>query len=231
MWGGYNNGSGTGPEQCNVIASGGTNFLNCSWGGDYKFSTKGLQSTNDNGSGVGAGFAEGLFALTAGDVINNGPIQHALGVNTECLDNDTSEGTNGSVYPSSRGSASDQTCAGTGYSSPAPPYGALWHLKNSVNVSGLGYGRYCAKIVQAMQTYGLYTTDTGNGQLQLVFENPVSYNILPYTSNPFYTTIWSSMVASGDGTGTGTNFSFDSCFNRLNASDFEIYYAPKSLGF
>ena len=231
MWGGYNNGSYTGPEQCNVIISGGVNYLNCSWGGDYKFSTKGLQSTNNNGSGVAAGFAEGLFELTAGDLLGSGPIQHALGVNTECLDNDLSEHTAGAVYPSSRTAGSDQTCAGSGLPSPAPPYGAMWHLKNSVNVAGLGYGTYCAKIVQAMQTYGMYTMDTGNVQVQLEVENPIVYSHAPYSSNPFYTTIWPSMVSAGDGTGTGANFSFGSCFNRLTASDFEVYYAPVALGF
>jgi len=105
-------------------------------------------------------------------------------------------------------------------------------LKNSVNVNSLGYGLYCTKIVQAMQTYGIMMSDTGDVANSLFIENPQVYSITPYTTNPWYTIIEPRMIADGDGSGSPglTSFTWNACSSHLTASMFEIYFDP-NLGY
>jgi hypothetical protein len=244
MWGGYNGGNP--PNNCDTTTGqgGATYTLACSSGGQFKFSSKGLsavQSANSGTSctgcaGIAVGQAEGLLFITAGDLLSSSPISHVLGLNPACLDNDTTTGTSGlggNVYPSSRTGGSDLTC--TTYNSafyPSPPYGAIMHLKDSVNVASLGYGKYCTKIVQAMQDYGLEMMDTGAGTNYVRIESPQVYSTAPYTTNPWYTIIEPQMIADGDGSGSpGLNtFTWNNCSAHLTASMFEIYYDP-NLGY
>jgi hypothetical protein len=116
---------------------------------------------------------------------------------------------------------SDSQCASLGVAEPNASYGEMIHLKSSVNVASLGYSPYCRTIVQALQTYGAYTVDNDGGYgISLVLEN--IYNPLYAQNNPWTNTIFPSILAGGDGTGTGSSFSFGSCLQRIPASDIEV---------
>ncbi len=191
---------------CN-LSSGLPGIANCSYGGFSSFSGSGLGNGGD-----AAGYAYGLFEVTAQELLN-GQINHALGIVQSCLDN------NG-VFPAGR-VTSDNPCAGTGVAEPNASYGEMIHLKSSVNVASLGYSTYCQTIVQALQTYGAYTVDNDNGYgIGLEIENV--NNPLYAQNNPWTNTIFPSIVAGGDGSGSGSSFSFQSCLQRIPASDIEV---------
>ena len=96
---------------CTVSAS----TVACQWGGKHAFGGTGLEDVGS--TSVKAGYAAGLFAITAQELLN-GHIDHALGVNTNCLNNPT-------VYPADQNaSGTDQSC---GVSGP-PSYGDMIHL-------------------------------------------------------------------------------------------------------
>ncbi len=216
-WGGYGcsgeidpvTPSGSCLNPCNLVP-GSPGLANCSFGGFTAFSGSGL----GNG-GNAAGYAYGLFQISAQDLLQ-GHIDHALGMITSCLDN-------GGVYPAARGT--DSPCPAN--LEPNAVYGDLVHLKSSVLVATLGYGPYCAIVAQALQTYGAYMTDTnGNYGLSLEFENPVNPI---YGSNNPWPDIFDAIASGGDGTGSGTGFTFQTCLQRIPASDLEVIQIPKTL--
>jgi hypothetical protein len=213
-WGGYGCSgnllsvvpTGSCAHPCN-LSSGSPGTTNCSWGGFTPFSGSGLGNGGD-----AAAYAYGLFQVTAQELLN-GQINHALGIVQSCLDN------NG-VFPAGR-TTSDSLCPQTGNAEPNASYGEMIHLKSNVNVASLGYSPYCQTIVQALQTYGAYTVDT-NGGYGLTIETEDIDNPLYAQNNPWTNTIFPSIVAGGDGSGSGTSFSFQSCLQRIPASDIEI---------
>jgi hypothetical protein len=180
-------------------AIGGGN-VNCSSGGVFPFSGDGLAH---GGSANAFGAAFGLYLVTARE-ITQGHIDHALGILQQCEDGP-------SVYPSQSRNP-DVQCSRT----PNIAYGDLIHLKNSVNVASLGYGRTCTVVMQAMQKYGGYTIDSSGGRT-ILFDAP-SENSAPI----WYGFILPEMVASGDATMSGTSFSFPGCLQRLNSSQIEV---------
>jgi hypothetical protein len=217
-WGGYGCAGETNPVEpsgtclnpCNLVP-GSPAIANCSFGGFSAFSGSGL----GNG-GNAAGYAYGLFQISAQDLLQ-GHIDHALGMVTSCLDN-------GGVFPAAR--SSDSLCPAN--LEPSAVYGDLIHLKSSVDVATLGYSPYCAIVVQALQTYGAYTTDTnGSYGISLEFEDPANPI---YATNDPWSGIYGSMIAGGDASGAGTNVqNFQSCLQRLNPSDIEVIQIPTTL--
>jgi len=212
-WGGDGN-----PNQACNLNAGSPGTATCSWGGFFPFSGDGL--SHGYSSGQAGGYALGLMDITAQELLQ-GHIDHAIGIDMSCLDD-------GGVYPSIVGRTSDAKCA-TLYPNlePNAKYGSMIHLKSSVNVASLGYSPYCQVIVQALQTYGAYTASTnGKWGLALDFEYMNNYT---NADNPWFNTIFPSMVAGGDGQGTGANFNFGSCLQRIPASDIEVIQISSNL--
>jgi hypothetical protein len=195
---------GAGSNPCSLAAG----LANCSWGGVFPFSGNGLAT--DGSAANAGGYAYGVMDVTAQELLN-GHIDHALGIISSCLDN-------GGVYPSGVGKPSDATCPAN--LEPNAVYGDLIVLKPSVNVASLGYSHYCQVIVQALQTYGAYTADT-NGSYGIGLE--VEYPQNPaYVTDPWDTIIFPAIAAGGDGTGSGTGFNYQTCLQRIPASDIEV---------
>jgi hypothetical protein len=205
-------GWGGGSGNCSV----GNGTVNCSWGGFFPFSGNGLDkgSSSDN-----AGIAMGLFTINAQET-EIGEIRHALAWNVECLDNP-------GVYPAlhALGNMTDGAChagAEDGGSSE-PAYGDLWVLNlTPTQIAALGYSRPCVTILTALATYGGYLVDTGNEGLGAEIEDGSSYNIYS-NGNPWFSIIYPQMTAAGDGNGSGVGFTWQSCLQRLSASDFSMY--------
>jgi hypothetical protein len=187
--------------QCAVTSA----AVNCSWGGQYAFSGNGIESTGSNA--VHGGYAAGLFEITAQE-LQNGQIGHALGMDTTCLDNPT-------VYPADQNtSGTDQACGAPG----TPAYGDLVHLLwTPTQIAASPYSTECKTVLTALANYGAYTYDTGNGGLALLAQHQLSYTAIGKPS-PWATTILPDLTASGDASGT----TWQSCLNRLSASDFEL---------
>jgi hypothetical protein len=218
-WGGYGCSGNLNPvvptgacaHPCN-LTPGNPGIANCSYGGFASFSGNGL----GNG-GNAAGYSYGLFQVSAQDLLQ-GHIDHALGMVAGCLDN-------GGVFPAARGT--DHACPSN--LEPNAVYGDLIHLKFSVVVAAYGYSPYCAIVVQALQTYGAYTTDTDGGYGDgIEFENP---NNPIYAQNNPWPGIYASMAAGGDSTGTSAshNVSFSSCLQRIKPSDLEVIQIPSTI--
>lgn len=186
---------------CTVSAS----TVACQWGGKHAFGGTGLEDVGS--TSVKAGYAAGLFAITAQELLN-GHIDHALGVNTNCLNNPT-------VYPADQNaSGTDQSC---GVSGP-PSYGDMIHLLwTPAQIASSGYSAECKTVLTALATYGAYTYDTGNGGLALLTQHQLSYTAVGQPS-PWTSKIIPDLQASGDAAGTY----WHSCLNRLSASDFEL---------
>ncbi len=187
--------------QCSV----GSSAVSCSWGGKYAYGGNGIE---DVASGaVKAGYAAALFEITAQELIN-GQINHALGLNTNCLNNPT-------VYPADQdANGTDESCGGTG----PPSYGNLIQLQwSAAQIAASPYSAECKTVLTALATYGAYTYDTGNGGLALLAQHQLSYTAIGQAS-PWANAIIPDLQASGDATGTA----WQSCFNRLSASDFEL---------
>jgi len=206
------------PHPCDLSSS----RADCSTGGFAAFSSSGL----GNGA-TAAGYTYGLFAISAQE-LENGHIDHALGLVASCLaggQNDTTTPT--SVYPSIP-RYSDTPCPGT---SPEPIYGYMAHLQSNVNIASFDYSPYCAVVAKALQTYGAYIVDTSGGYgLSLVFEVPTN-PIYPTSANP-WTSIYNSIASGGDaysGNGTGKNIQFGSCLQRIPASDYEFIQISSTL--
>jgi hypothetical protein len=202
-WGG----DGNGGQRCN-LDGGDPGAETCSWGGYFPFSGDGLAP--DGSSGNAAGYAFGISNISAQEMLD-GHIDHALGIEQSCLDDDA-------VYPARIGRSTDSTCPS--HLEPNARYGDLIHLKAGVNVSSLGYSHYCQVIVQALQTYGAYTTDNDGGYG--IFFNLEAMSVYPNASNPWYTTILPSMAAGGDASSWNGSYSFSSCLNRIRADDIEV---------
>jgi hypothetical protein len=177
----------------------------CQWGGEHAYGGTGLEDVGS--TSVKGGYAAGLFEITAQELLN-GQINHALGLNTNCLNNPT-------VYPADQNAnGTDESCGGTG----PPSYGDMVHLLwTPAQISASPYSAECKTVLTALATYGAYTYDTGNYGLALLTQHQLSYTAIGKVS-PWATTIIPDLVASGDATGT----SWDSCLNRLSASDFEL---------
>ncbi len=191
--------------QCVVGAS----TVECAWGGKFAFNGNGIENV---GSGsVKAGYAAGLFEITAQELLN-GQIDHALGMNTNCLNDPT-------VYPADvNAGGTDEACGDAG----EPAYGDLLHLKwTPAQIKASAYSTECKTVLTALATYGAYTFDTGNGGLALLTQHQLSYTAIGKTS-PWAKTILPDLAAAGDGDGTG----WRSCLNRLMSSDFELLQIP-----
>lgn len=188
-WGG----DGSPERTCNIV-SGDRGAVACSWGGWFPFGGSGLSSQPGH-SGNAGGYAFGLMDITAQELLQ-GHIDHALGIEQSCLDD-------GGVYPSQVGRRTDSPCPSN--IEPNAVYGDLVHLKSSVDVRSLGYSQYCEVIVQALQKYGAYTADNnGHYGIYLNLEYMSDYS----GTNPWFTTIFPSLAAGGDGDGSGPDFSF-----------------------
>jgi hypothetical protein len=193
----------------------GGGVANCSWGGVFPFGGNGLAT--DSSAGNAGGYAYGLMDITAQELLN-GQINHALGLISSCLDN-------GGVYPSGVGKPSDANCPAN--LEPNAVYGDLIALKPSVNVASLGYSHFCQVIVQAFQTYGAYTADT-NGSYGISLETEYPKNPA-YVTDPWDTIIFPSLALGGDGSGAGSNFSWQTCLQRIPASDIEVIAISPNL--
>lgn len=187
--------------QCSV----GSNTLSCTWGGKYALGGNGI--TNSGSDAVHGGYAAGVMNITAAELAQ-GHIDHALAMNTNCLNNPT-------VYPADPNNAgTDQGCGGSG----APSYGHMLHLLLTPSqIAATSHSAECKTILTALATYGAFTYDTGNPGLSLVTENALSQTALG-KSSPWTTTILPDMDAAGDASGTYWN----SCLNGLSASSFEL---------
>jgi hypothetical protein len=181
----------------------------CQWGGEHAFGGTGLEDVGS--TSVKAGYAAGLFEITAQELLN-GQIDHALGVNTNCLNDPT-------VYPADQDAGgTDESCGGNG----PPSYGDMIHLLwTPAQIAASPYSAECKTVLTALATYGAYTYDTGNYGLALLTQHQLSYTAIGQTS-PWATTIIPDLVAAGDGDGTA----WHSCLNRLSASDFELIQIP-----
>jgi hypothetical protein len=183
----------------------GASSVNCTWGGMFPYGGNGLAT---NGSEANhAGFAGGLFIISPQELAN-GHIDHALGMNSVCLNNPT-------VYPSDTAAGgTDQSCGGNG----APAYGDLVHLLwTPAQIASSAYSNECKTILTALATYGAYMKDTGSDGLSLSVNASLAFTALGQT-DPFATTILPHLRASGDANGTY----WASCLNRLAASDLEL---------
>jgi hypothetical protein len=190
---------------CKVNAS----TVACQWGGEHAFGGTGLE--NVGSTSVKAGYAAGLFEITAQELLN-GQINHALGLNTNCLNDPT-------VYPADQNAGgTDESCGGTG----PPSYGDMIHLLwTPAQIAASPYSAECKTVLTALSTYGAYTFDTGNYGLALLTQHQLSYTAIGQTS-PWATTVIPDLVAAGDAKGTA----WQSCMNRLKASDFELLQIP-----
>jgi hypothetical protein len=182
-----------------------TSTVACQWGGKHPFGGTGLEDVGS--TSVKAGYAAGLFEITAQELLN-GQIDHALGLDTNCLNNPT-------VYPADQNAnGTDESCGGTG----PPSYGDMVHLLwTPAQIAASPYSAECKTVLTALATYGAYTYDTGNFGLSLLAQHQLSYTAIGRVS-PWATTIIPDLVAAGDGSGTY----WHSCLNRLSASDFEL---------
>jgi hypothetical protein len=182
--------------------------MSCHWGGSFSLGSKGI--SNIGSGGVHAGFAVGLFFLTPQELLN-GSINHALGMNSECLNNPT-------VYPADTSTGgTDQACPGGG--SNPPHYGNLMHLLSTSNEASAyaSASSYCKTIMTALMTYGAYLYDTGNGGLEIGAVSGYEYTAQSMTDP--WTAINAAMSAAGDNA---------TCLNKLQASDFELLAIPNS---
>lgn len=185
--------------------------VQCKSGGVYDYGGTGLEDVDS--WAVHGGYAAGLFVITAQE-LQGGVIDHALGLNTNCLNNPT-------VYPAdlveigeNNTPGTDETCGTTG----PPAYGDMIHLLwTPTQIAASSYSAECKTVLTALATYGAYTYDTGNGGLALLTQHQLSYTAIGAT-NPWKTTIIPDLQLAGDGSGT----TWRSCLNRLSASDFEL---------
>jgi len=186
-----------------------TTTVACQWGGSHSFGGTGLE--NVGSTSVKAGYAAGLFEITAQELLN-GHIDHALGLNTNCLNNPT-------VYPADQhANGTDESCGGSG----PPSYGDMVHLLwTPAQIAASPYSAECKTVLTALATYGAYTYDTGNYGLALLTQHQFSYTLVGKT-NPWASTIIPDLQAAGDASGSY----WHSCFNRLSASDFELIQIP-----
>jgi hypothetical protein len=193
-----------------------TSTLACTWGGQYPFGGSGL--ANSGSEAVHAGYAAGLMAITAQELLN-GHVDHALGINTECLNNPT-------VYPADlNATGTDESCNGNG----PPVYGDLVHLRwTAAQIASSAYSGECKTILTAFATYGAYTHDTGGLGLSFDKEASRSFTALGRT-DPWAGTLLPRMVANGDATGGGSTFYWNSCLNRLSAADLELIQIPVGI--
>jgi hypothetical protein len=179
--------------------------VDCQWGGEHPFGGTGLEDVGS--TSVKAGYAAGLFEITAQELLN-GQIDHALGLDTNCLNNPT-------VYPADQhANGTDESCGVTG----PPSYGDMIHLLwTPSQIAASSYSAECKTVLTALSTYGAYTYDTGNYGLALLAQHQLSYTAIGQVS-PWQTTILPDLKAAGDASGT----TWQSCFNHLSASDFEL---------
>lgn len=183
----------------------GATTVACKWGGQHALGGTGLEDVGS--TSVKGGYAAGLFVITAQELLN-GKIDHALGMNTNCLNNPT-------VYPADQNAnGTDETCGDTG----PPSYGDLVHLLwTPAQISQSSYSAECKTVLTALSTYGAYTFDTGNYGLALLTQHELSYTAVGQRS-PWSTTILPDLNTAGDGSGTA----WHSCLNRLSVADFEL---------
>jgi hypothetical protein len=208
-WGGDGNAN----QACN-LTSANPGSETCSWGGFFPFSGSGIAT--DSSSGNAGGYALSMIQFTAQELLQ-GHVDHALLIEQSCLDD-------GGVYPALAGRKSDSKCPAN--LEPNARYGDLIHLKSSVNVASLGASPYCAVILHAMQTYGAYTTETnGKWGIALGIEYMTNYT----GTNPWYQTIFPSMVSGGDASGSGPTVTYLSCLNRVPAGAIEVIEVSSNL--
>jgi hypothetical protein len=184
--------------------------LVCSWGGAFPLGGSGLATGGSEG--IHGGMAVSSVILV-GQEIANGHIDHALGLNTRCLNNP-------SLFPADQSVGTDTSCDN---SRNPPHYGNLVHLLwSSSQIAHSAYSAPCKAVLTALATYGAYLDGTGNNGLQLSVQNELSYTaIASAKSQDPWPRIYSEIAAAGDGIyGQGNNWY--SCMNRLQSSDFEL---------
>lgn len=182
--------------------------LQCSWAGAFTLGSAGTPVSG--GEGIHGGMAV-ASVFTTGAEIAGGHIDHALGINTACL-NDSA------VYPAATANGTDTSCNG---SSNPPHYGNLLHLLwSSDTIARSAYSAPCKVVLTALATYGGYLDDTGNTGLQINVQNELSYTANSATKDlDPWPNIQSQLDNGGDGLG---NKHWNSCLNRLGSNDFEL---------
>ena len=194
--------------------------LNCTSGGIYQYTTNHTFGLKNNGWEANhGGVAYGLGVVTAQELVN-GHIDHALLLNTQCLNNPT-------LYPMDLSNGgTDQACTGiTKEANPAAQYGQLVHfLKSPTDLIPYGISNECKTILNALYVYGAYTYDTGAQGISIAVQSQLSYSALGYTgaANP-WNLIINHMITGGDVT---SYTYFASCFQLFHASDFELLQIP-----
>jgi hypothetical protein len=193
-----------------------TSLGRCANGGQFPFSGDGLAHGSSSGDAGGAAF--GLHDITAQELIQ-GHIDHALGIEQSCLDS-------GGVYPAMVGKQTDAKCPSS--LEPNAKYGYLIHIKSGVDVTKYGYGKYCTVIATAIQKFGAYTMDN-NGEWGISLNVDAPQN--PYADSGFawFTIILPEMAAAGDARGSGVSYSWQSCLQRIPASDIEVIQISPNL--
>ena len=187
------------------------------WAGFYKLGTSGLhgsyanESSGGHGEGIHFGPAAGAFFITAQELAN-GHIDHAVGINASCANGEN-------VYPAGDTEKTDESCNSADSATGAPHYGGIFQLNwNAAKIAASSYSQPCKVVLTAMATYGAYISDTGD-EGQVLDAQPE----FPYLADPSemgadpWPPILAEMMKSGDADSSGN---WNSCFNRLSASDF-----------
>lgn len=197
-------------------------FMPCAYGAKYKLGGPGSWATSQGGGSGQAGGAQlAAYILTPAEILAaeadpvGHPINHALGMNENCL---ATSGVNG-VWPARTSLATDGACSGTG---PFANYGQFLHLISPIPSS---YSAACKVILQAAKDYGIFLTDTGGGGWEMNMLHPVMYSLDPNNPSNPWPTIVSQLQAAGDassGISSNGDFSWHYCLNRLSSSDFEV---------
>lgn len=188
----------------------GTN-LQCGWAGKYQLGGSGLHGKLSNQSDPGSeglhfGPAAASYMVTGTEILN-GHIDHALALNVSCLNNP-------SVYPADTQNGTDTSCDG---STSPPHYGNAIHLNwSAAQIAGSAYSAPCKTILAALADYGAYMSDTGDAGVVIDVEAERAYTSVGAVDP--YPAIEAQLNAAGDANGGKWN----SCFNRLKSSDFEM---------
>jgi hypothetical protein len=179
----------------------------CSWAGVFSLGSTGVAT--GRGSGIHGGMAVTTILTTAQEM-NNGHIDHALAMDTRCLNSPD-------LFPSDPGGNTDASCNG---SSSPPHYGNLMHLLwSSSQIQGSSYSAPCKVVLTALATYGAYLSDTGDEGLQIHVNNELSYTANPAAADQ---DPWPGIQSKINAAGDGFSNRWYSCLQRLSSQDFEL---------
>jgi hypothetical protein len=213
-WGGNPNGTNP-PQNCQLLTS--PNKVNCAWGALYHTGGLGISGSGNEAQHGGAAFGVSYYSYQ--DFLKNGAT-HGLAFNIECAETP--------VYPGDTSVTTDNDCSNGSGPTPGPAYGENFYLKNNstVNAAIAAASVPCQGILTTLQNYGGYVEDTENTAIQINMQGPD-----PTTQAGFYA-IYAQMAAGGDGSGSGANFTFSSCLNRVNnAADWSTILVKNTYGY